>query len=83
MSGTIIEKMDNFFCCLFGTFVLLGGERVECHEHGVVECSGIIEEGADKLLEAGLFSLGEEWGKFWDVDVLGVVAITGCSPRIR
>lgn len=61
MGGSIIEELGDGNGGGCGAVVLLRGEGAEGNEHGVVDGSGIVEEGSDDGLETGELGGVERW----------------------
>ena len=59
VGGGIIQEFGACCCRMFGAAGLGRGDVVQCHQHGVVDGSSIVEEDADNLLDAFNALFGE------------------------
>ena len=51
MSGTVVEELCNRKVGALGGPRLFVGNCAECHEDGDIDTAGIVEDGADDLLD--------------------------------
>ena len=51
MSGTVVEELCDGKVCALGSAGLFVGNGAEGHEDGDIDTAGIVEDGADNLLD--------------------------------
>ena len=51
MSGTVVEELCDGKVCALGSAGLFVGNGAEGHEDGDIDTAGIVEDGADDLLD--------------------------------
>ena len=67
-----LEHIDVGFLCGRG---LLLGEIAEGYQEFVVDCSGVVPDGADELLDAQLASVVERWAVGYVGGILDLRAV--------
>ena len=83
MSGRVVEELGDRNGGGFGAVVLLGGERAESDEHGAVDGAGVVEEGANNVLEMCERFRVEAGGRVGVRSVLDGGAVGGRVPVMR
>ena len=82
MGCTVIEEVCGCACGGFGAFGLGCCEGAEGDEHGAIDGSGVIQEGANDFLDA-LALVSFQWGGIIGCGVLDFGAVVWRRPWIR
>ena len=51
MGGGVFQEPEDFVVCVFHGFGLLGGDVSKCNQHRWIDGDGIIQKGADDMLD--------------------------------
>ena len=82
MCGTVVEELCDGDCGGFGAVGLRGCEGTECDQHGAVDRSRVVKEGANDILQTCEGCGVEEWSGVFVGCVLYGCAVVGSDPGV-